>query len=72
MTDAADDKPGVIGALTGLLAEESINIASFHLGRNAPGGDAIALIELDEAMTGETLDKVRDLPSITRAELLQF
>ncbi|MGP1257056.1 MAG: phosphoglycerate dehydrogenase [Kiloniellales bacterium] len=67
-----DDKPGVIGALTGLLAEESINIASFHLGRNAPGGDAIALIELDEAMTGETLDKVRDLPSITRAELLQF
>ncbi|WP_375592594.1 phosphoglycerate dehydrogenase [Algihabitans albus] len=67
-----DDKPGVIGALTGLLAEEQINIASFHLGRNAPGGDAIALIELDEPMNGETVNKVRELPSITRAELLQF
>ena len=67
-----DDKPGVIGALTGLLAEEGINIASFHLGRNAPGGDAIALIELDDAMSRETLEKVRALPSITRAELLQF
>ncbi len=67
-----EDTPGVIGALTGLLAQEGINIATFHLGRTGPGGDAIALIELDEPMQRETLEKVRALPSITRAETLKF
>jgi D-3-phosphoglycerate dehydrogenase len=67
-----EDKPGVISALTGLLAEEGINIGAFHLGRTGPGGDAIALIELDAEIEKGTLDKVRELPLITRAERLRF
>jgi D-3-phosphoglycerate dehydrogenase len=67
-----EDKPGVISALTGLLAEEQLNIGAFHLGRNEPGGDAIALIELDAPIEKGTLEKVRALPLITRAEPLKF
>jgi D-3-phosphoglycerate dehydrogenase len=67
-----EDKPGVISNLTGLLAAEGLNIGAFHLGRTEPGGDAIALIEVDGAIPRETLQKVRDLPLITRAESLKF
>ncbi|MDW8125986.1 MAG: phosphoglycerate dehydrogenase, partial [Geminicoccaceae bacterium] len=41
------DKPGFIGALGKTLGDAEINIATFHLGRDRPGGDAIALVEVD-------------------------
>ncbi len=45
-----EDKPGFIGALGSVLGDAGINIATFHLGRERPGGDAIALIEVDAAV----------------------
>ncbi len=42
------DKPGFIGKFSGTLGEAGINIATFHVGREAPGGNAIALIEVDD------------------------
>ncbi len=41
------DKPGFIGRFATLLAEAGINIATFHLGRDSQGGNAIALVEVD-------------------------
>jgi D-3-phosphoglycerate dehydrogenase len=41
------DKPGFIGALGNALGAAAVNIATFHLGRTAPGGEAIALVEVD-------------------------
>ena len=41
------DKPGFIGKFSSTLGEAGINIATFHVGRDAPGGNAIALIEID-------------------------
>jgi D-3-phosphoglycerate dehydrogenase len=41
-----DDKPGFIGRLGTLLGESKVNIATFHLGRDAPGGSAIALVQV--------------------------
>ena len=37
------DRPGVIGDLGRMLADNGVNIATFHLGRSGPGDDAIAL-----------------------------
>src|SRR5690242_290214 len=34
------DKPGFIGKFSGTLGEAGINIATFHVGREAPGGNA--------------------------------
>ena len=44
------DKPGFIGALGTTLGDAGVNIATFHLGRQTEGGDAIALVEIDEAI----------------------
>ena len=41
------DKPGFIGKFSSTLGDAGINIATFHVGRDAPGGNAVALIEID-------------------------
>jgi D-3-phosphoglycerate dehydrogenase len=66
------DKPGYIGDLGKTLGNAGINIATFHLGRTGPGGDAIALIQVDEPISDEALQEVRDLPQVTQAKRLRF
>jgi D-3-phosphoglycerate dehydrogenase len=67
-----EDKPGFIGRLGTLLGEAGVNIATFHLGRSAPGADAIALIEVDQAVPDALLAKVRRIPGVVQAEALAF
>ncbi|MEZ5885573.1 MAG: phosphoglycerate dehydrogenase [Paracoccaceae bacterium] len=44
-----EDVPGIIGTLGQTLGDAGMNIANFTLGRATQGGDAIALLYLDEA-----------------------
>ena len=67
-----DDKPGFVGRFASILGEAGINIATFHLGRNAPGGDAIALVEVDGAVPAEVLEQVQALPHVRQAKPLRF
>ena len=67
-----EDKPGFIGRLGTLLGEAGVNIATFHLGRSAPGADAIALIEVDQPLPDALLAKVRQIPGVVQAEALAF
>jgi D-3-phosphoglycerate dehydrogenase / 2-oxoglutarate reductase len=66
------DKPGFIGALGQALAAAEVNIATFHLGRTAPGEDAIALIGVDQRLTAGLIDTVRLLPNVIQARAMQF
>jgi D-3-phosphoglycerate dehydrogenase len=66
------DKPGFIGRFGMTLAEAGINIATFHLGRSAPGGDAICLVGLDAPMPEAVLKAVRALPLVVQATPLAF
>ncbi|HKY95970.1 MAG TPA: ACT domain-containing protein, partial [Kiloniellales bacterium] len=66
------DKPGFIGAVGKIFGDAGINIATFHLGRADAGGEAIALLGLDDAVTPQLLDKVRALPNIRQATPLRF
>jgi D-3-phosphoglycerate dehydrogenase len=67
-----EDKPGLIGGLGTVLGDAGINIATFHLGRTAPGQDAIALIEVDQALDEALLARVRAIPHVVQAEQLRF
>ncbi len=67
-----DDKPGLIGALGTLLGDSGVNVATFHLGRARPGGDAIALIGVDQAIDDGVLTAVRALPHVAQAQALNF
>jgi D-3-phosphoglycerate dehydrogenase len=66
------DKPGFIGALGNTLGAASINIATFHLGRAAPGQDAICLVEVDQPLTLGLLDQVRSLPNVVQVKSMKF
>ena len=67
-----EDKPGFIGRFASLLGDAKINIATFHLGRNRLGGDAIALVEVDGAVPRDVLAKVQALPQVKQAKALAF
>jgi D-3-phosphoglycerate dehydrogenase len=67
-----DDQPGLIGALGKTLGDAGVNIATFHLGRERPGGDAIALIEIDQPLPEEVLNAISDLPHVRQVKALSF
>ena len=67
-----EDRPGFIGRFAGALGDAEVNIATFALGRSAPGKDAIALVEIDGPMPTEVLDRVRRLPNVRQAKALVF
>jgi D-3-phosphoglycerate dehydrogenase len=66
------DKPGFIGALGTLLGNAGINIATFNLGRDTEGGDAIALVEIDQPADDAVIKAVRALPHVVQVKALRF
>jgi D-3-phosphoglycerate dehydrogenase / 2-oxoglutarate reductase len=69
---ANQDKPGFVGRFASVLGDAGINIATFHLGRQSQGGDAIALVEVDGVVPAEILKKVEELPHVRQAKPLRF
>lgn len=67
-----EDKPGFIGSLGDTLAAANLNVATFNLGREEAGGDAMALIALDAPADEKTLKAIRALPQVKRAAALSF
>ena len=66
------DRPGLIGGLGTILGKAGVNIGSFHLGRTEPGGDAIALVEVDGEISSKVLQSVENLPNVVQAKVLSF
>ncbi len=66
------DRPGFVGRFATLLAGAGINIATFHLGRELAGGDAIALVEVDGIVAPDVLAKVQQIPNVQQVKPLHF
>ena len=66
------DKPGTIGSLGKALADAGVNIATFHLGRSEPGGDAMALLSADGDITEPVLMQLCTLPHVKQVKVLRF
>jgi D-3-phosphoglycerate dehydrogenase len=67
-----DDKPGFIGRFATTLGDAGVNIATFALGRDRPGGSAVALVEVDGAVPREVLAKIQTIPGVKQAKPLVF
>jgi D-3-phosphoglycerate dehydrogenase len=67
-----EDKPGFIGRFAGVLGEAGVNIATFALGRDAPGGSAIALVQIDGEVPAAALEKIQQIPGVKQAKALKF
>jgi D-3-phosphoglycerate dehydrogenase / 2-oxoglutarate reductase len=67
-----EDVPGVIGRIGTLFGAHRINIAGMQLGRRAPGGHAVSILNLDSPVPDHVLAELRGLPSIRSATLVRL
>ncbi|WP_278913536.1 phosphoglycerate dehydrogenase [Deinococcus wulumuqiensis] len=65
------DKPGAVAKLSNLLGTWGINIAGMALGRAEKGGQALFTLTLDDNLTPEQLQAIRDLDVIESAYLVK-
>jgi L-serine dehydratase len=62
MVLVAEDIPGSVARIAGILAEHRLNIATLRLSRKHRGGDAFMVIEVDEEPPVVVRDAVQALP----------
>jgi len=67
-----NDVPGIIGVLGQVLGEAGSNIANFNLGRDTAGGDAIALLYLDEPVGRSTIEHLMTTGKFQQIKPLEF
>ena len=67
-----EDKPGFIGRFASVLGDAGVNIATFALGRDAPGGSAIALVAIDGPAPETVLAGIQSIPGVKQAKPLRF
>lgn len=61
------DQPGVIGRVGTLLADNHINIASWHTGRSTPGGHTLTVLTLDEPVSEAVMAALREQDFVRHA-----
>ncbi len=67
-----EDVPGIIGTLGQTMGENDVNIANFTLGRSEAGGEAIALLYVDEPVPAEARAKLAETGLFTQIKPLEF
>jgi D-3-phosphoglycerate dehydrogenase len=67
-----DDQPGFIGRLGTTLGEAGVNIGTFNLGRQAAGGEAVALVSVDSHVEPAVLKRLQALPGVRTVKPLRF
>jgi len=66
------DVPGLVGFIGTIFGKHQVNIAQMTVGRKAPGGDAIAVLNLDGTPPEEALKEVRAHAHITSVSVVKL
>ena len=66
------DKPGVVAHITQCLSDENVNIAFMRLFREDKGATAFTVVESDEKIPAEILDKIRANKNVKDLMLIQM
>lgn len=66
------DKPGVVAHITQALSEQNVNIAFMRLFREDKGATAYTVVESDEPIPSEVLDRIRMNKHVSDLMLIQI
>ncbi len=66
------DRPGVIGDIGTVLGQYKVNVAGMHLGREREGGQALALLLIDNPIRDEVVEKVRSIENVLSAKAIRI
>jgi D-3-phosphoglycerate dehydrogenase / 2-oxoglutarate reductase len=67
-----NDKPGFVGSLGTIFGNANVNLATFHLGREQAGGNAICIVEVDGEVPDSLIWAVSKLPNVQQVKPLKF
>ncbi|QPQ54802.1 phosphoglycerate dehydrogenase [Allosphingosinicella flava] len=67
-----EDAPGFIGRLGTVLGQAGINIGTFHLGRRAAKGEALALVSVDGHVGADVIGQIKAIAGVRRVKALRF
>jgi len=65
-----NDKPGIVGVIGSVLAEDKINIGAITLGRETPGGKAISVVNVDNEVKEKTISRMKENKDILLVKLI--
>ncbi len=60
-----EDRPGVVGQFGTILGEHDVNIASMQVGRDAPRGNAMMILAIDERVPEDVLARLRQVAGMS-------
>ena len=66
-----NDKPGIVGAVGTILAEDKINIAGITFGREKAGGLVISVVNVDSKVPDKVIEKLRKTKDILFVKLIR-
>jgi D-3-phosphoglycerate dehydrogenase len=67
-----NDVPGIIGAVGTIFGKHRVNIAQMSVGRTAPGGEAIGVLNLDTVPPQPVQDEVAANPDIQSVRVIEL
>jgi len=59
------DRPGVVGQVGSILGEHDVNIASMQVGRDAPRGNAMMILAVDDRVSDAVLATLREVAGMS-------
>jgi len=66
------DKPGVIASIANVFYMRGINIGGMHFGREATGGLAISLLDVDKEVEDSVIKEIQALPNVISAKRIDL
>ena len=69
---ANTDAPGVIGRVGTLLGKAGVNIADMRVGRRSPHGEAVMVLNVDEAVSAAVRAELALLDGIRRVHWVEI
>ncbi|MDR1952750.1 MAG: phosphoglycerate dehydrogenase [Elusimicrobiota bacterium] len=67
-----EDKPGVVGNVGKVLGDSGVNIAGMNLGRKDVGGEALTIIEVDDSVSSEVIEKILKIGGIKKVKYVDL
>jgi D-3-phosphoglycerate dehydrogenase len=66
------DRPGMIGSVGTLMGEYGVNISYMNVGRHEKRGVALMVISLDDTLSQDQIERVKEIPGILDVKLARL
>jgi D-3-phosphoglycerate dehydrogenase len=67
-----EDRPGVVGRFGTILGEHDVNIASMQVGRDAPRGNAMMILAVDDRVADDVLGRLREVAGMSDLKYVEL